>query len=237
MAGLAQRDAYAEAEHDLQRGTSRALHAPYGTQMTTCLVVDDNSFDRCMLRRCLGRDRPGLDLHEVDSIGAARAFLTRRTPDLILLDHRLPDGQGASFARELRAESRMSDVAIFVVTSADTRLLDPDVPAMSKDNLTPQGIWAMVDDFLAQRSLATTTPEAALVEAFGGAMQDSISVALARMLRTLRRAKTAARRSIPTAAMNDLDQLEEMLLALSDTTMEPRAASRQSQNRPVPPGA
>lgn len=157
-----------------------------------------------------------MELFEVDSIGAARAFLTRRTPDMILLDHRLPDGQGASFARELRMNATLDDTIICVVTNADTRLLDPDVPAMSKEDLTPQTLWSLVDDFLEERRVAQGTVAGKLVSDFGGVVQDNMSGAVARMLRTLRRARTAARRSIPRAAMNDLDQLEEMLLALSE---------------------
>ncbi|WP_425070720.1 response regulator [Sagittula sp. S175] len=204
MAGTAHR-----GEKSGERAGERALPG-------SCLVVDDNSFDRCLVRRCLGRDRPELELFEVDSIGAARAFLTRRTPDMILLDHRLPDGQGASFARELRMNATLDDTIICVVTNADTRLLDPDVPAMSKEDLTPQTLWSLVDDFLEERRVAQGTVAGKLVSDFGGVVQDNMSGAVARMLRTLRRARTAARRSIPRAAMNDLDQLEEMLLALSE---------------------
>ncbi|WP_183967245.1 response regulator [Sagittula marina] len=182
----------------------------------TCLVVDDNSFDRCMLRRCLGRDRPDLELFEVDCLAGARAFLTRRAPDMILLDHRLPDGQGASFARELKKDERLSNTLLCVVTNADPRLLDPDVLAMSKDDLTPQALWTLIDGFLAEGKAADREHPPTWVAEVNAAAQENLAGAVSRMLRTLRRARSTSRRSIPSAAMSDLDSLEEMLLAFSE---------------------
>ncbi len=186
----------------------------------TCLVVDDDSFDRRMVRRCIGRDRPDLDLYECETISAARDFLMRQRPDVILLDHRLPDGQGADFALELRGDRRLDDTMICVVTNSDTRLLDPAIPAMSKDALTPQSIWGMVEAFLAERHVARSTPEGRLVEEFSGSMQVTMAPAVSRMIRTLRSAKIRSRRSIPRAALNDLERLEEMLLAFSEVVSD-----------------
>ncbi|MBP0481784.1 response regulator [Sagittula salina] len=182
----------------------------------SCLVVDDDSFDRRLLRRCLGRDRSDMETFEVENIAAARAFLAERTPDLILLDHRLPDGLGADFARELRADPALSETMVCVITSIDTRLLDPDVPSLSKDSLTPQSLHGMIERFLAERRVADGSEARQLVTEFGGELQDSMSRATARMLLLLRRVKSTSRRKLPRATMNDLEQLEDMLLTFSE---------------------
>jgi CheY-like chemotaxis protein len=185
--------------------------------MGVCLVVDDDSFDRNMMRRCLGRDRPGMTLHACDTITAARGVLARTRPDVILLDHRLPDGEGAGFAAELRADPTLEDTMICVVTHTDLRQMDPAVPVLSKAALSPQSIRALVEAFLAERRIARGSADARLVSAFGGHVQDNTAPAVSRMMRVLRSARQQSRRSIPRAAMQDLDTLEEMLLAFSDT--------------------
>lgn len=201
--------------------------APAAQQgVASCLLVDDNTFDRCMLRRCLARERPGLQLFEAETIGGARDVLTRRTPDLILLDHRLPDGQGASLARELRADPTFDRTLICVVSNTDPRLLDPEVLAVSKDDLTPSGLWSLLDAFQRDRDAeeaeegagAGAVQEAGLAGriAVDAEAAEAMSAAVSRMLRTLRRARTSARRVLPRDARNDLEKLEEMLLAFSE---------------------
>lgn len=196
------------------------LHAPDTPLVGTCLVVDDDTFDRCLVRRCIGRDRPDLDLFECDTISSARDFLSEQQPDLILLDHRLPDGEGAEFAKELRADARLDNTMICLVTNADTRMFDPSITALSKDALTPQSLWDIVEAFLAERQITRSSSERRLVEEFGNSVQDNMAPVVSRMIRTLRSAKIRARRTIPRAALNDLEKLEEMLLALSEVMSE-----------------
>ncbi|WP_370313160.1 response regulator [Sagittula sp.] len=186
------------------------------TPRTRCLVVDDDVFDRAMLGRCIGKGVTEVEVLEADSIAAARAHLDRVRPDIVLVDHRLPDGQGTEFARELMSDEAFADVLICVVSSVDPSLLDPGVATLPKDALSRVGLTRMVEEFLERRRLSRASADGALVADFGAHVSDSLDAAAARMLRTLRRAKSGARRTIPRSAMNDLDQLEQMLLALSD---------------------
>ncbi|MFW2586725.1 response regulator [Sagittula sp. SSi028] len=182
------------------------------------LVVEDDTFDRNLMRRCIGRDRPDLDLFEVSTLGSARRFLEQSRPDMIVLDHFLPDGEGASFARELQSHGTWSDTLICVVTSADPSTLDTaHVPVIAKHDLTPQSLWALVDVFLAERNFDPDTDVGRAISDFGDTVQAGLASNVSRMLRTLRRARATARRSIPRAAMNDLDALEDMLMTLSET--------------------
>ncbi|AUC55045.1 hypothetical protein CDO87_18560 [Sagittula sp. P11] len=186
------------------------------TPRTRCLVVDDDVFDRAMLGRCIGKGVTEVEVLEADSIAAARAHLDRVRPDIVLVDHRLPDGHGTEFARELMSDEAFADVLICVVSSVDPSLLDPAVATLPKDALSRVGLTRMVEEFLERRRLSRASADGALVADFGAHVSDSLDAAVARMLRTLRRAKSGARRTIPRSAMNDLDQLEQMLLALSD---------------------
>jgi two-component system, OmpR family, KDP operon response regulator KdpE len=84
------------------------------------LVVEDEEPNRALLRAILGRashDRlRGIVLVEAGDLATARAVLADRRIDLVLLDVRLPDGNGLSLipAESERTESTPS----FVVLSA-----------------------------------------------------------------------------------------------------------------------
>ena len=68
-------------------------------QMPHALVVDDDADTREMLSRVLVGE--GYSVAAADSLRTARAQLGRRTPDVILVDLHLPDGDGIVLAREL----------------------------------------------------------------------------------------------------------------------------------------
>jgi two-component system response regulator RegX3 len=59
-------------------------------------------------------DREGFEVDVAPTVEAARQAHTRRTPDLILLDVMLPDGDGRELAREIRQDS---DVPIIMLTA------------------------------------------------------------------------------------------------------------------------
>lgn len=73
------------------------------------LLVEDEPANRALVRAILaraGRDRLGeVVLHEAGTIAEARAILTSEPVDVVLLDIRLPDGNGLDLAAELRARS------------------------------------------------------------------------------------------------------------------------------------
>lgn len=182
----------------------------------SCLLVEDDHFDRMMLRRCLGQDRPDLRIHECDSLQAAREFLARDAPDLIVLDHRLPDGRGADFAAELRADGRMRDVMICVVTNEDPLRPDPSVPAPSMDEVTSRTLREMLGEYLSLCAIAKGSAAAQAVEGFGDAVHARLAPGVSRMLRTLRLARARLGDRAPGGAMDELDKLEAMLLVMSE---------------------
>jgi CheY-like chemotaxis protein len=84
------------------------------------LVVEDEEPNRALLRAVLARasdDRLGdIVLLEAGDLASAREVLARRRVDLVLLDVRLPDGNGLSLIPS--ETERTDDTPSFVVLSA-----------------------------------------------------------------------------------------------------------------------
>jgi DNA-binding response OmpR family regulator len=76
------------------------------------LVVEDEPAISEPLAESL--DREGFEPEVAGTLETAREALERQTPDLILLDVMLPDGDGRDLAREIR---RGSDVPIIMLTA------------------------------------------------------------------------------------------------------------------------
>lgn len=66
------------------------------------LVVDDNPLNVLLVRMLLAAD---YELADAPSLAQARSVRERFAPDLVLLDIRLPDGDGLAYARELAASA------------------------------------------------------------------------------------------------------------------------------------
>ncbi|WP_023849654.1 response regulator [Ponticoccus alexandrii] len=196
-------------------------------------MVDDDHFDRMLLRRCLGRDRPHLRIDERASLTAARDYLARNRADLIVLDHRLPDGKGADFAAELRRDEALRDTMICVVTSQDIQALDAAVPALSKDGLDSGALWSLVGEYLSICDIASGSDEALAVKGFGEAMQDRLVPQLSRMLRSVRSARAALGNAGPRRTEVELERLEETILSLSDWVTQTRAPMGGAQTAPT----
>ena len=71
------------------------------------LHVEDELLNRSLLRAVLGRARDprvaDARLDEAANLQVARAFLEANHVDLVLLDVRLPDGNGLDLVREIKA--------------------------------------------------------------------------------------------------------------------------------------
>ncbi len=68
--------------------------------MNTVLLVEDEEDLRFSIRRFL--ERKGYSVAEAASVEAARTCLRAQLPDLAVLDHRLPDGDGLEVLRSLK---------------------------------------------------------------------------------------------------------------------------------------
>lgn len=86
------------------------------TDAPLLLAVEDEPRNAVLLDAILGR--AGYRLHVTADLAAARAWLTTETPDLVLLDRHLPDGDGLDLIPELRGDDRLRDVPILLVSAS-----------------------------------------------------------------------------------------------------------------------
>jgi DNA-binding NtrC family response regulator len=82
----------------------------------TILVVDNDAAVRLSIRDLL--QRCGFAVHEADSCAAAIAAFRGHRPDVVLVEHRLPDGDGVQLIGQLRATD--PDVPCIVLSSHGT---------------------------------------------------------------------------------------------------------------------
>jgi len=88
------------------------------------LAVEDEPRNAALLEAILGR--AGYRLFVAGGVLEAREFLDGETPDLVLLDRHLPDGDGLDLIPEIRASDRLGDVPILLVSAS---VLPRDVQA------------------------------------------------------------------------------------------------------------
>ncbi len=100
------------------------------------LVVEDDEYVAPVI--CSYLSQAGHRVDAVGSLGAAREFLVERTPDLILLDLGLPDGNGLELLPELRDLDEFISVVVFTAQSDISVVVD----AMLKgaDNFLPKPV-------------------------------------------------------------------------------------------------
>lgn len=80
------------------------------------LVVEDEPRNLALLRALLGRR--GYELVTVESLAGARTWLRDRRPDLVLLDRRLPDGDGLDLARDLKGDPVTAAVPLVLLSAS-----------------------------------------------------------------------------------------------------------------------
>lgn len=128
--------------------------------MSAVLIVDDNPADRALIRSVLGRS--GFSVHETaygrDALEKAREI----RPHIVVLDVNLPDTDGHSVCRALRADPQFANIPILMLTVQHN---DEDIIAgleagaddyIAKDE-APQIILARVRRLVRYRQMATVT--------------------------------------------------------------------------------
>jgi CheY-like chemotaxis protein len=88
------------------------------------LAVEDEPRNAALLEAILVR--AGYRLHVAQEIGEARAWLAEGSPDLVLLDRHLPDGDGLELIPAIKASPRLASVPILLVSAS---VLPQDVEA------------------------------------------------------------------------------------------------------------
>ncbi len=78
------------------------------------LVVEDDAAMAEMVRAVLAEAGCGVDVAR--DLARARGLVERVSPDLLILDRNLPDGDGADFCRELRATPERASLPVIFLT-------------------------------------------------------------------------------------------------------------------------
>ena len=119
------------------------------------LLVDDEPALRELLRATFeGAD---VTVEEAESGLEAEAQIRRRTPDVIVLDLRMPGMSGAELCRRLKAEPRTRGIPIVLLTGADDeearRAKRAGAAALVRKPFSPLDLLAVVERVAGQQSV------------------------------------------------------------------------------------
>ncbi len=139
--------------------------------MTTVLLVDDHELIRQGLRRAFEREDDFEVVAEASAIEEARALARRLSPEVAVIDVRLPDGSGLDLVRALREQSASMGIVVLTMYAGDEQLfaaLDAGASAfVAKD--APAG------DVVAAARHAAATPTAFAAADLAAAMRRRIT--------------------------------------------------------------
>lgn len=88
------------------------------------LLVDDHELIRQGLRRAFERDGEFAVAGEAGSLADARRLIALMHPDVVILDVRLPDGNGIEACRVLRGDDPELGIVILTMYAGDDTLFD-----------------------------------------------------------------------------------------------------------------
>lgn len=100
----------------------------------TVLVVDDERVFRVMAEEALLAE--GFDVKSAATLAKARGELSHATPDVVILDRRLPDGDGIDLLRSLKSEGAAAPLVIVVTAYGDVENAVQALRAGAADYLT-----------------------------------------------------------------------------------------------------
>ena len=92
------------------------VHTTVRKQTYKILIVDDEG-DVCYLLSKLLKQRD-LEYDQVNTLAQAETLLKESTPDIIFLDHNLPDGLGINFIDHVKAN--YPAIKIVIITAHDS---------------------------------------------------------------------------------------------------------------------
>ena len=98
------------------------------------LVVDDERSFRLLAEEALSSE--GFDVRTAGTLARARVELDKTAPDVMILDRRLPDGDGIDLLRELKTAGQLTSQVIVVTAYADVSNAVEALQAGAVDYLT-----------------------------------------------------------------------------------------------------
>ncbi len=103
-------------------GVSSSQHVPVWSRKKAeaalnIVIVDDQTSARTMLRHVIEDIAPELSVHDFGDPLTALAWCESHAVDLLLLDYRMPEMDGLTAMREIRADNRWRDLPIIALTA------------------------------------------------------------------------------------------------------------------------
>ncbi|MEM0989062.1 MAG: response regulator [Pseudomonadota bacterium] len=163
-----------------------------------CVLMDDNEIDRRAILRVARKSRFKPEFIETQSITETRAVLAGDTrPDVLLVDYRVPDGDGIAFAGEICRTAGQDTPAVIVVTGDQS------------DDAPIQALRAGAADFLPKHEIT--------LDLFEGALENAMRVSAryaGMMQRSGERAEADDVDALRTLMMEHASQLKAKVLPL-----------------------
>ncbi len=200
------------------------LYQYWDRVLETVLIIDDDPDDVLALKSALKVRRPDAQLVAFATLEDARRFVEKGRPDMIFLDHHLPDGWGGDLALELKDRPALADVPIFVITGEPLVSLDYRVIALSKDDLDSETLSALIADFLRMRREAHRQDVRDLARIHTPEGGRDVAKCLSAAVREIRTARAQVTRSAPLGAIRQLEQAEDKLAAAIHALEQERMA-------------
>lgn len=122
-----------------------------------CLLVEDSRFDRSLVRYSAERGGIAIDFVDAPTLAEARQTLAAQDFELIILDRRLPDGDGLDLPLQLGGEARNSGVPMIMLSGGDADDLVPAsaragcISYIAKQDLSPEGLTTAIREALLRR--------------------------------------------------------------------------------------
>ena len=128
----------------------RQVQTPQVLPVIKALILDDSVFDRRRIRR-LGHDTQlGIVLDEISSLDALETILDQEVFDVILLDYKLPVGDGLEALRQVRGHATNGNCpTIMIAGDAQSEIAVQSLKLgcdnyLAKDHLTAETLRAAV---------------------------------------------------------------------------------------------
>ncbi|MFC4701387.1 putative bifunctional diguanylate cyclase/phosphodiesterase [Glaciecola siphonariae] len=117
------------------------------------LVVDDDFADRKIIKRTIAENAFNVNIIEATSVAEALEKLKEQSFDVILLDYKMPNGNGIELVHTLRARADLGSVAIVMMSASDS------------DELAVACLEAGAQDFILKSELQKLNLQRAIVHA------------------------------------------------------------------------
>lgn len=156
------------------------MSTPPANPRIRVMLIDDSEVVRTGLRTLLGTDPTIEVVGEAGNVATGVEGCARLTPDVVLLDIRLPDGTGIDACRQIL--QRVASVRILILTSVlDDTIVDAAIRAGAHGYLLKEidgrGLVSAIRDVAAGKSILDPAVTARVLELVksGGTGRDAVS--------------------------------------------------------------